>query len=78
MNMLAKSIEAEEIEEVPIRKTLATVTPEQPPEPADRALSESDGIYREFKEEIRLLIKEEFKELKEEIMSWKQSQEQSG
>ena len=76
--MLSKSIGAEEIEEVPVRKTLATVTPEQPPEPADRALNGSDRIYRELKEEIRLLIKEEFKELKEEIMSWKQSQEQSG
>ena len=76
--MLSKSIGADEIEAVPVRKTLATVTPAQPPESDDRALSGSDRIYRELKEEIRLLIKEEFKELKEEIMSWKQSQGQSG
>ena len=73
--MLSKSMGADEIETTPVKKTLATATPAQPPALTDREVSKYDRIDQAFMEEIKQLIKEEFKELKAEIKSWKQAQE---
>ena len=68
----SKSMGAHEIETAPVKKTLATATPSQLPAAADSPVSRYDKSYRAFIDEIKQLIQEEFKELKAEIMSWKQ------
>lgn len=72
--MLSKSTGVDEIETAPVKKTLATVTPAKLPAPTDRSANRYDRSYQTFIEEIKQLIQQEFKELKEEIMSWKQEQ----
>ncbi len=66
--MLSKSLDIDEIETAPVSKTLAIATP------LDRSASRYDKNDQAFIDEIKYLIKEEFKELKAEIMSWKQTQ----
>jgi len=71
--MLAKSTDPEEAETA--KKTLAPATPSPaaPAAPAGSA-STADVNYQAFIEEIRKIIQAEFKELRKEIMSWKEGQ----
>jgi len=70
--MLTKSTAPEEAEGVTAKKTLAPATP-SPAAPAVPA-SAGDFNYQTFIDEIRKIIQAEFKELKREIMSWKEGQ----
>ncbi len=73
--MLTKSMDEDNIEAEPVKKTLAAATPTPPPaKPADRP---EDGVAlanQPLIDEIKQVIRAEFKELKAEIMSWKQGQ----
>jgi len=73
--MLTKSMEPEEAEAEAAKKTLAPATPSTAP-PATPGVSATAGDinYQAFIEEIRKIIQTEFKELKKEIMSWKEGQ----
>jgi len=73
--MLTKSTEPEEAEAEAAKKTLAPATPSTAP-PATPGVSATAGDinYQAFIEEIRKIIQAEFKELKKEIMSWKEGQ----
>ncbi len=72
--MLSKSMDAEEAEAAPAKKTLAPATPARPQSPAPHPAGVSDGNYQEFIDEIKDIIQAEFKKLKKEIMSWKNEQ----
>lgn len=65
--MLSKSIEAEDTETAPAKKTLAPATIPPP-------TGAVDSHYQAFIDEIKQIIQAEFKELKKEIMSWKDEQ----
>jgi len=73
--MLTKSMDPEEAEAESSKITLAPATPSPAP-PATPAVSATAGDinYQAFIEEIRNIIQAEFKELKKEIMSWKEGQ----
>lgn len=68
--MLSKSMDTEEVAAAPAKKTLAPATPAQVPSPAGMP----GGNHQAFIDEIKNLIQAEFKELKKEIMSWKDKQ----
>ena len=73
--MLTKSMEPEEAEAESGKKTLAPATPSPaPPAAPAAAVTAGDINYQAFIEEIRKIIQAEFKELKKEIMSWKEGQ----
>lgn len=73
--MLSKSIEAEDTETAPAKKTLAPATPAaQPPATVPSPTGAVDSNYQAFIDEIKQIIHAEFKELKKEIMSWKDEQ----
>ena len=69
--MLSKSKTTEAAEPDPAKKTLA---PAKPTKPDTMAASPADDRYQAIIEEIKKVIQMEFKELKEEIMSWKAKQ----
>lgn len=73
--MLTKSTEPEEAEAARAKKTLAPATPSPvPPAAPGVPAVAGDANYQAFIEEIRKIIQAEFKELKKEIMSWKEGQ----
>ncbi len=72
--MLSKSMYTDEGEATPAKKTLAPATPAQPPETVLSPADVPDNKYQAFTEEIKKIIRAEFKELKNEIMSWKDEQ----
>ena len=72
--MLSKSMDAPEAEAAPPKMTLAPATPAQSPAAAVSPAVASDSNYRAFIDEIKNIIQAEFKELRKEIMSWKEEQ----
>jgi hypothetical protein len=76
--MLTKSLDTDEEEAAPAKKTLAPATPAvpaQPPAAAAPPTTAVDANYQAFVDEIKKIIQAEFKELKKEIMSWKEEQQ---
>ena len=70
--MLSKSMDAEEEEEdVAAKKTLAAATPPQPPPVASPPAVGTNAEHQALIEQIKQIIQAEFRDLKEEIRSWK-------
>lgn len=72
--MLSKSMGTGEEETVPSKKTLAPATPAQTTATVVPQTGIPDSQYRAFIDEIKLIIQAEFKELKKEILTWKEEQ----
>ncbi|MCP3954828.1 MAG: hypothetical protein GY697_21790 [Desulfobacterales bacterium] len=62
--MLTKNMDTDEVETLPARKTLASATVPSP-------TGVSGSNHQAFIDEIKNIIQTEFKELRKEIMSWK-------
>jgi len=72
--MLSKSMDTEAVVATPAKKTLAPATPAHPKVAVPSPIGVPDGNYQAFIDEIKNIIQAEFKNLKKEIMSWKDEQ----